>query len=217
MKEVITENTAAELVGVSPRTLQRFAEAGYLALQRHMSGGRAYLKEEVIKLFGIAEGNYSPSTLPYSPKEVAPPNEPTSNAVVAPSDSVPQPAAMELNTQSPEEETLSAAGRKELLAEAQGKVLELYEKENLELRSQIEWLKKRLEWLEEKSERDQILIMSETQTIQKLVNLQEGRKSFGQLFLEWLGITPEPTRKLLPGTGQVLTMPERTKKTSVNE
>src|SRR5262249_35141276 len=51
---------------------------------------------------------------------------------------------------------------------------------------------------EEKSERDQILLLSETQTIRKLMLIQEGRKSPLQMALEWLGIVkPAPSGSMM--------------------
>lgn len=79
--------------------------------------------------------------------------------------------------------------------ELQQKLLELKEAEVKDLQDQRQWLRTRLERLEEKAERDQLLLLSETQTIRKLINLEEQRKSPLRLALEWLGFTAAPGSK----------------------
>lgn len=87
--------------------------------------------------------------------------------------------------------------RQKHLLELHERLLELREKQIADLKEQRDWLQKRVERFEEKSERDQILLVSETQTIRKLISLQEERKSNLRLALEWLGLAkPHESRKV---------------------
>jgi hypothetical protein len=84
----------------------------------------------------------------------------------------------------------------------QEKLLDTKDAEIADLKGQRDWLRARIEKLEEKSDRDQILLLSETQTIRKLISLQEQRRSPMNRILEWLGINPQPTVKALGGTSE---------------
>lgn len=81
----------------------------------------------------------------------------------------------------------------------QEKLLDTKDAEIADLKGQRDWLRARVEKLEEKSDRDQILLLSETQTIRKLISLQEQKPSPIHRFLDWLGINPQPTVKALGG------------------
>jgi hypothetical protein len=83
------------------------------------------------------------------------------------------------------------------LVALQERILDIKDAEVTDLRSQRDWLRARIERLEEKAERDQILLLSETQTIRKLVSLNEGRRSAFQNILEWLGISKQVEVKTL--------------------
>jgi DNA-binding transcriptional MerR regulator len=82
--------------------------------------------------------------------------------------------------------------------ELQEGILTMREEEIRDLKSQRDWLQRRLERLEEKSDRDQLLLLSETQTIRKLISLQAPRKSTFRLALEWLGLKSDEDRDSLP-------------------
>jgi TolA-binding protein len=80
------------------------------------------------------------------------------------------------------------------LVEIQERMLANRDTEVSDLRQQRDWLQRRVERLEEKGERDQILLLSVTQTNRQLVSLQEGKRSTVRQLLEWLGF---------PGSGGV--------------
>ena len=80
------------------------------------------------------------------------------------------------------------------LISIQEKMLDSKEDEIADLKNQRAWLRERIERLEEKGERDQILLLSETQTIRSLISYQENKRSPVRLLLEWMGISkPEET------------------------
>ena len=69
----------------------------------------------------------------------------------------------------------------------QEKLLDSHEAEIKDLKEQRDWLRLRIEKFEEKGDRDQLLLLSETQVIRKLVSAQQKRSSL-RAALEWLGI-----------------------------
>jgi hypothetical protein len=71
-------------------------------------------------------------------------------------------------------------------------LLDTKDAELKDLREERQWLRTRIEKLEEKGERDQILLLSETQTIRKLIVVQEQKKSPIKQLLSWVGLLPEP-------------------------
>ena len=79
-------------------------------------------------------------------------------------------------------------GKISTINKMQEKLLEARESEIRDLKAERAWLRSRIEKLEEKSDRDQLLLLSETQVIRKLVVLQE-KKSLVRAALDWLGIT----------------------------
>lgn len=59
----------------------------------------------------------------------------------------------------------------------QDKLLDLRDSQIKDLREEREWLRSRIEKLDEKSDRDQLLLLSETQTIRKLVTQNQTKRS----------------------------------------
>lgn len=85
------------------------------------------------------------------------------------------------------------------------RLIERLEDEIRGLKSERQWLRERVERLEEKAERDQLLLLAESQTIKRLVASMH-RKSTVRQALEWFGLLPptdedgnEVERKALPG------------------
>lgn len=85
----------------------------------------------------------------------------------------------------------------------QDKILEMRETQIDELRKEKEWLRTRVEKLEEKAERDQLLLLAETQTIKQLVNMSHQKKpSTIRLALEWFGLAPQNQSKEIQINGK---------------
>jgi hypothetical protein len=70
----------------------------------------------------------------------------------------------------------------------QEQLLAAKEKSLADLETQCRWLQERIERLELKSERDQLLILSETQTLTRMLAAATESKSVGRRFLEWIGV-----------------------------
>jgi hypothetical protein len=91
------------------------------------------------------------------------------------------------------------------LVSLQERILDMKESEIQDLRSQRDWLKTRVEKLEEKGDRDQVLLLSETQAIRQLIGLQQRRPSAIRSLLEWLGLGNSETLPALPSNQDIAT------------
>jgi len=104
------------------------------------------------------------------------------------SDIPPIPVAPLPNHTSPVLDTLDReVTRLRHLCELQEKLLDARDEELRALRSERDWLRTRIERQEEKNDRDQLLLLAETQTIRRLIAVTEERRSPIKLALEWLG------------------------------
>lgn len=221
--DFISENEAVTLTGMSSTTLGRFAEAGYLQIESDSDGLRLYSREELEKLFGVkSSGRRSVSTPEAAPASLraeanvdssAPPMQETVSAHTTAtvnslaaegktqsSSSTPlQPAdASAPNTRAYELLELENVRLKNLI-ELQEKILDIKDKELADLKGQRDWLQARIEKLDDKSDRDQVLILSETQTIRALLSMQQTKRSPVRLALEWLGFAdPAPAQNIAP-------------------
>jgi hypothetical protein len=247
-QDFISETEASSFTGVSPQTLNRFAEAGYLQIEEDSDGMRLFSRGELSNVFGI--GN-QPSAFSDSPEpplenpgschfEIPEAAEPPANAInatlvqsdaetvedekiVATPDAAaqtadePAPVAAEPKEEAPVirlTRTLEQEVSKlKHVVDLQEKLLDLREAEIKDLKEERNWLRSRVEKLEEKGDRDQLLLLSETQLIRKLVVSQQKRSPL-RTALEWLGVIepekpqahamidvsePNPNRDTSPG------------------
>jgi hypothetical protein len=205
--DTCTEEQASALAGVSARTLQRFAESGYLSVVLGEDGHGRYQRQQLEEIFGTTRSDsfdtiapeYTPSLEAVESDEEA--QTPTQEDFghhhfvafhheAANSEVTPQP-----NTSAA---TIEIERLRNLLA-IQERMLDAKDDEIADLKGQRAWLRERVEKLEEKSDRDQILLLSETQTIRSLIAYQESRKSTVRQFLEWIGLSRNTD---LPALGQ---------------
>ena len=91
------------------------------------------------------------------------------------------------------------------LVSLQERILDMKDSEIQDLRSQRDWLKTRVEKLEEKGDRDQVLLLSETQAIRQLIGLQQKRPSAIRSLLEWLGLGNSEAIPALPSNQDIAT------------
>ena len=85
------------------------------------------------------------------------------------------------------------------------KLIELREQEIDSLKQERNWLRERIEKLEEKGDRDQLLLLSETQVLRQLL-IPRQRTSPVRAALEWLGVVqplPQSPPPLQTGTIEV--------------
>lgn len=199
LQDFISEPEAVSLTGMSKTTLSRFAEAGYLQLEVDSDGLRLFSKSELAGLFGLKEpAERSRNAMPPPPKKETPPISVTPVTPVAPTVSViaapPLTAPAETTSPSDSEDAVEMKRLQNIL-QLQEKILDMKDQQIRDLQTQRDWLQARVEKLEDKADRDQLLLLTETQTIRTLVNLnRQTRRSPVRLALEWLGVAT-PTQQ----------------------
>ncbi len=192
-EDLCSEHEAALIAGVSARTLLRFSEAGYLTLHTMLDGSRGFIKAQVEEIFGKNSSEISTSFQ----------SEPMAESLDIRAQTISCDPVVDTSQLALSNATLATADAKEIerlsnLLAMQERILDSKDDEIADLRSQRAWLRERIEKLEEKAERDQILLLSETQTIRSLIAYQESRKSTIRQFLEWTGLVRDETRNSLP-------------------
>ena len=199
-ESLIPESEASTLAAVSTRTLERFAEAGYLRVETGMNGIKLFSRSEVEHLFGVKNKRIEKTVYhssPPVPVESPSEEEPLENA--SPVSSQPDQATAPLSdTRSLDLQKQISSLESELasmrtLVEIQEKLLDARDAQLQDIKEQRDWLKSRIEKLELKGERDQILLLSGNQTVRKLIAISEQNRSPMRAALEWLGFAPQRT------------------------
>lgn len=217
LEGTISECEAVKQAGVSARTLQRFSEAGYLSIQLKSDGSRLYSVQQLHEIFGSfqepstsqtpplqateAEEELGPScsrdaTTYYTPAQATPLVEKVSTEAFTEAFASPTPPA----NSSREGEEIT---RLKNLVALQERILDMKDSEIKDLRSQRDWLKTRVEKLEEKGDRDQVLLLSETQALRQLIGIQQKRTSTLRSLLDWLGLGSSETLPALPSNQDI--------------
>ena len=157
----IQEQRAADICGVSVETLSRFIETGYL----NVTEGELLDLDDLVSLFGE--------------RVRTPLEEELGNSL----DLIDTEEIEEIEIESPQpkdpEIYLS-------VIEAQEKLIKSEEERIKALEQERNWLRERVERLEDKSNRDQVLLMTEIDTLRNIV-LHRPKTSVQRL-LEWSGL-----------------------------
>jgi DNA-binding transcriptional MerR regulator len=208
MTDECTEQEATALAGVSAKTLRRFRESGYLDVITTSGEECLYSKRQLAEIFGSADQRQQTNEVfPAQELETVepirqsscegnvPPFESQDTEPLESQDTEPQfresePEVRETIISEPIQASREVE-RLRNLVNMQEKILDSKEAELVDLRNQRAWLRERIERLEEKAERDQILLLSETQTIRTLVSYNENRRSPVRQLLEWIGVTKQ--------------------------
>jgi uncharacterized protein YecT (DUF1311 family) len=209
-----SEAEAIALAGVSARTLARFCEAGYITTQTSQDGSIRYNRGQIEEIFGLSSAAQSQpeqviecslnstqgsdlgengcqfeATTSFASQEL---NQPYQSAT---HHTQPQQPASETPNFGEENSIRNEVERLRNLLAMQERMLDTKDDEIADLKNQRSWLRERIEKLEEKADRDQILLLSETQTIRSLIAYRETRRSPVKQFLEWIGVA-QPTQTL---------------------
>ncbi len=209
----ISECEAVKQAGVSARTLQRFSEAGYLSIQLKSDGSRLYSVQQLHEIFGTFQ---EPSTSQTPPIQAAEPDETigpscSRDATTYYTPAEPTPLVEKVSTESLVVSTPSTNSSKheeeinrlKNLVALQERILDMKDSEIKDLRSQRDWLKTRVEKLEEKGDRDQVLLLSETQALRQLIGIQHKRTSTLRSLLDWLGLGSSDNLPALPSNQDI--------------
>jgi DNA-binding transcriptional MerR regulator len=196
---VIGEEEAAHCAGVSVATLHCFEEVGSLSAVV-TTEGRAYPIADIERLFSITVGR---------PRHFQPRKQPesfTDNASSISVEEAPQHSETILSSPLPEEEVVEESSFqsndrgafKKVLSTLQ-RLIEGKDAEIADLKNQRAWLQQRIEKLEQQSDRDRLLLLSESHTIKQLVAIEANRKSKLRATLEFFGIVPVQEPMPAPG------------------
>jgi hypothetical protein len=138
---------------------------------------------------------------------------------VAPSVTAPQPLSADaapLQThnsaqQNNEELTSREVFKLKNVITLQERLLDAREAEIRELKEERSWLRSRIDRLDEKSDRDQLLLLSETQVIKKLVAQQNTTKNRSPVraALEWLGVASSSNQDVHANTQNMIELDSR--------
>ncbi|RIL00246.1 MAG: hypothetical protein DCC75_13985, partial [Proteobacteria bacterium] len=187
-EDLITESVASRLAGVSPSTLNRFVEAGYLQVESNRGAEKLFSRSELLSIFGFDDteiSKESESAVLSDKIEVEKSSHNGQASKEAPSENLrsDQASAPERPPEAISNRT-SASPKLQQIIKYQERLLEQKELQIADLRENNAWLKTRLERMEEKADRDQLLLLSETQVIRRLIAIQEPKKSTMRLALE---------------------------------
>lgn len=211
--DLITEAEAAQQAGVSAKTLHRFSEAGYLTVRIEDDGSRLYAQSQIVEIFGAFQGAAVPldpdetglTSNPIAPvgavcpsakttfrpdhdEQPAPTTHSEPAATVTTKDSIQEPAAPPTPAAIDTSHLEAEIQRLKNLTALQERILDMKDAELQDLRSQRDWLRTRVEKLEEKGDRDQVLLLSETQAIRQLISIQQRPRSTVRTLLDWFGL-----------------------------
>jgi hypothetical protein len=215
-KNLCSESEAITLAGVSARTLSRFCEAGYITTQTSSDGSTLYNRSQIEGIFGLSASvaedtrsaeasrcNLSEDAATHCGEEVAA-EAGDNGAANKQAEDRRVHSAFNYQTDYSESKTSFAGSEARLhneierlrnLLAIQERILDNKDDEIADLKNQRSWLRERIEKLEEKADRDQILLLSETQTIRSLIAYRETKKSPVKQFLEWIGVS-QPVQAL---------------------
>ena len=210
--DLISEKEAAEIAGISLNTLLRFVEAGYLQSTSNSGESKMFSKAELQTLFGITpereeqekklrekvevskveKTTQSPTPSTNTNQTNQSPHQNPTSSVTKPS---PIPTATIATAQNSDtdrktERLSSEVYRLQTIIDLQERLLDQKDNEIKLLKEEGSWLKERIEKLEDKGDRDQILLMTKTQMITKLMELQDQRPKLDSPFrraISWLG------------------------------
>lgn len=210
----ISEEEAARWAGVSIGTLRCFADVGALSVLER-EGTRWYSAPGVESLFAISIPrapifNFSPRSPQAEGEPLNTQSHPIKQSAVQDDDETGQtPCSSEETAESTShgasieriaeaEEKPSGGAPSETngveifkkVLEAQQHLLAMKDAEIADLKSQRSWLQQRVEKLEQQSDRDRLILLSEAHTIKQLVAIEANRKSKLRAALEFFGIVP---------------------------
>ena len=180
---LLTEEQSAKIAEVSVDTIRKYRDCGLL--DPIVKDNRTFFQELDIRTLFYAK---------FKERErvFEPPAEPVPIVEPAP-EATPEPAPVLEAIHAEPVEEIPAIPAVEVVGQtndlpAAGELVEI----NKSLRDQIQilreerdWLRERIEKLEARSEREQMLLLSESENVRKLINTT--RKGFWQRALPWLG------------------------------
>jgi hypothetical protein len=181
MRQYFTELEAAEAAGVSLDTIKEFITLGVLKL----NPADAVYSQNYLTQADLIASFHSLKDLGVTVEIPKPPQEkPTAVAEAAD----PEPVAEQVEVTTSPASSVETDHGSTFIEHRSFELLDLNKalKDQIEiLKQERDWLRTRVEKLEIRTERDQLLLMSETKTVQSLLPHHTERKGFWSL-LPWL-------------------------------
>lgn len=174
VEEFIGEVEASQLVGVNAKTLNRFALAGYLKPEIDSDGFKLYSKRELCSVFRIKSPNVlqlvrEPELSTNGNVALKTEEEELTQSVSPPTTH--QPSSKVLEGLDYENERLRAINA------LNDQLLEQLENRIHDLTKERDWLRAQVESLNEQVSRDQVLLLTQSQTMAEVLSKQLNRPS----------------------------------------
>lgn len=199
---LINLTDAAALYGVSTSTINCFIETGYLRVKAEKPDAKFISRRDLAAVFGAPlQDAVSVEQMPedavvekFEPEV----SEESYDADLNESDVEPPQVTAQSNLSAPAADLQSQhANEIELLKlrniiAVQEQLLKTRTEQLTDIRSERDWLKSRVERMEQASQREQLLLLAESETVRKLVSSHS--RSPVRAALEWLGFT-EPANQ----------------------
>ena len=202
----LSQSEASALAGVSTSTLMRFAEAGYFKVIEK-NGQTQFSKTEIYEVFGpaITASTSKPAESTTSRPETefkstlvnTSPLSQQIEKIIEPStfqeseslqtNEIQQPQAEAISSSAVNESNQASIDAFKNVLQLQEELLSQKESRIADLIKERDWLRNRLEKMEDKSDRDQMLLMVESQKVRTLIDKGNQKNGIIRLALDWFG------------------------------
>lgn len=172
--EFVGEHEASTLAGVNPSTLRRYAEVGYLKPEVDSDGLRLYSRSEINSLFRLSSYESTNNVVQFPQKssaEIEQNQEELTNEapkfegnIAVKPEITPQPSSPRIDAR-PFVELQNEIDRLRHMQVLNDQILDMYESRIGDLTKERDWLRVQIEQLNEQLSRDQVLLLTQTQTI----------------------------------------------------
>jgi hypothetical protein len=209
-KEFMSGEEASEISGFSLLTLQRFVELGYISVREEPSGLSLFNRNEIRSLFQECGESNELSAFDSIPTESAhvvtgndeegrsgshnsTPIELLTESLASALSEKNLPPSQEFSKSPSVDVTRVTPNLKDIIEiiRVSEKVLQAKEREVQELKEERTWLRRRVEKLEEQGDRDKILLLTGSQTVQRLLETPPRSVSPLKAALRYLGLSSE--------------------------
>lgn len=159
-EKLLSENESADFAGISLETILQYKDFGLL--KPIIQNEQAFYKESALKAFFLL-GDRTNSREQTDKKQ-----------------SLAEQITVEI-----EEDSYSTSTETPQAMSTLVQINKQLQQQVQDLKEEREWLKKRIEVLESRSEREQMLSLSDSETIRRLIMAQEKKKGLWNLALPW--------------------------------
>lgn len=194
--EFVGEHEASTLAGVNPSTLRRYAEVGYLKPEIDSDGLRLYSRNELNSLFRLSTSETN--NVVHFPQKSASfeddrdDSEPSNNSpqfegnIALKPEITPPPTPPRFDPK-PMLDLQNEVDRLRHMQVLNDQILDMYESRIGDLSKERDWLRVQIEQLNEQLSRDQVLLLTQTQTIAQVMAREYNRPTLMGRVMKLLG------------------------------